>query len=119
MPPNRISWVTNVHGVNQLYGQVQYPYTDNRNLPPPFQLKDLVIQMFENARIQFSDHPNMRYILRVGFGVTGTNRYNHNLRGTLNENPNPSYFFDRIENMLDSNDTLDIRDIRLLMDFIP
>ena len=40
------------------------------------------------------------------------------MRRQLHHVPEATGFFDRIERMIDSNDVLDIRDIRLLMDFV-
>ena len=42
----------------------------------------------------------------------------YSMKGSIHDTPEASTFFDRIEGMIDSNDMLDIRDIRLLMDFI-
>ena len=61
--------------------------------------------------------PNMSHC-RLGFGISGANRYSYNMRGQLSHSPEATEFFDRIERMLDSNDVLDIRDIRLLIDFV-
>ncbi len=115
--PNVIA-LTDTHGLTQLNGRLCAPFTDNRNLLPPEQVWDLVLNMFEVARARFSNDQGIRYILRLGFGITGANRYNYSMRGNLYGIPGASEFFDKIERMLDSNDVLDIRDIRLLIDFV-
>ena len=115
--PNQISW-TNTHGLEQLNGRLRAPFTDNRNLLPPEQVWDLVLNMFEVARARFRNVQGMRYVLRLGFGISGANRYSYNMRGQLRHIPEATEFFERIERMIDSNDVLDIRDIRLLMDFV-
>ena len=74
--------------------------------------------MFEVAQQRFRNDHAMRYVLRLGFGISGANRHSYSMSGTLNHIPEASAFFDRIERMIDSNDMLDIRDIRLLMDFV-
>ena len=112
--PNQISW-TNTHGLEQLNGRLRAPFTDNRNLLPPEQVWDLVLNMFEVARARFRNVQGMPYVLRLGFGA---NRYSYNMRGQLRHIPEATEFFERIERMIDSNDVLDIRDIRLLMDFV-
>jgi hypothetical protein len=115
--PNNISWTT-IHGVDQLRGSLRPPYTDNRNLAPPFQIWDLVLHMFDVALERYVSQPTMRYILRLGFGIAGTNRYNHSIRGTLGGNIDPNSFFNKMERMLNSNDSYDIRHIQFVMDFI-
>ncbi|KAI8910421.1 hypothetical protein EDD86DRAFT_270017 [Gorgonomyces haynaldii] len=116
--PNSISW-TNLHGVDHLNGQLRPPYTDNRNLmPPPLQMWDLLMHMFDMARRRYWNKPRIGYTLRMGVGVAGANRYNLSMQGRLDQNPDPDAFLGRIEQMLDPNDTLDIRDIRLLMVFV-
>lgn len=110
--PNSIIWTTH-HGVDHLTGRLRPPYTDNRDLTPPLQLWDLLMHMFDTARQRYMGSTS--YTLRMGVGVTNANRYNLSMRGRLNQNPDPNVFFDRIERMLDSNDSFDIRDIRLLM----
>ena len=114
--PNRIYWTENF-GTERLHGHLRPPYTDNRNLPPPFQVWDLLMNMFDLARQHFHN-PSMNYILRMGTGVEGANRYNFNMRGRLRTSPNEEGFFNRIERMIDSNDALDIRDIHLSLDFL-
>ena len=115
--PNAIAWTEN-HGLVQLTGRLRAPFTDNRNLLPPEQIWDLVLNMFEVAQERFRNAQQRRYVLRLGFGISGANRYSYSMKGRIRDTPEASTFFDRIERMIDSNDTLDIRDIRLLMDFI-
>ena len=115
--PNAIAWTEN-HGLVQLNGRLRAPFTDNRNLLPPEQMWDLVLNMFEVAQERFRNDHRRRYVLRLGFGISGANRYSYSMKGRIRDTPEASTFFDRIERMIDSNDTLDIRDIRLLMDFI-
>jgi hypothetical protein len=67
---NNISWTT-IYGRDQLRGRLQPPYTDSRALAPPFQIWNLVIHIFDVAREKYYSHPNMKYILRLGFGVSG------------------------------------------------
>ncbi len=114
--PNNISWTT--HGTDRLRGNLRPPYTDNRNLTPPLQIWDLVMHMFDVARDRYRNHLNKRYILRLGFGAAGANRYNHSIRGTLESNIDPNFFFDKMERMLNSNESFDVRDIQFVMDFI-
>jgi hypothetical protein len=114
--PNRIFWTENF-GTVRLLGNLRPPYTDNRNLEPHLQVWDLLMNMFQSARNRFG-RQNVRYVLRLGTGVQGANRYNFNMKGRLSEYPDEENFFNRIERMMDSNDTLDIRDIHLLFDFL-
>ncbi|KAI8915837.1 hypothetical protein EDD86DRAFT_5685 [Gorgonomyces haynaldii] len=114
--PNVISWTT-YHGVDHLNGRLRPPYTDNRNLMPPLQIWDLLMYMFETAQHR-DENLNIKYTLRMGFGASGANRYNLSMRGRLDQDLDPDAFLGRIEWMLDSNDTLDIRDIRLLIVFV-
>jgi hypothetical protein len=115
--PNEITWVT-FRGVDQLSGRLRPPYSDNRGLAPPLQIWDLIMHMFDEARHHFASR-NPKYIFRMGFGVAGANRYQLSIRGSLNTNPDPVQFLGRIESLIDSNDSLDVRDIRLVLDFIP
>ena len=74
--------------------------------------------MSEVAQERFRNDRRMQYILRLGFGILGGNRYCHRFNNSLNHIPEARVFFDRIEQMINSNDMLDIRVIRLLIDFI-
>ena len=47
--PNAIAWTEN-HGLVQLNERLRAPFTDNRNLLPPEQMWDLVLNMFEVAQ---------------------------------------------------------------------
>ena len=66
--PNVIAWTEN-HGLVQLNGRLCAPFTDNRNLLPPEQRWDLVLNMFEVARARFRNVQGMRYVLILGFGL--------------------------------------------------
>ncbi|KAI8916428.1 hypothetical protein EDD86DRAFT_268421 [Gorgonomyces haynaldii] len=96
--PNAISW-TAYHGVEHLNGRLQPPYTDNRSLTPPFQIWDLLIHMFETARRRYGNR-NIKYILRMGVGAGGANRYNLCMRGRLDKDPDPDAFLGQIERCL-------------------
>lgn len=114
--PNHVSWTENF-GNARIQGNLRPPYTDNRNLEPHLQVWDLLMYLFESSRRRFSNR-SVRYILRMGTGVQGANRYNFNMKGQLRNNPDEDAFFNRIEKMMDSNDSLDIRDIHLTLDFL-
>ncbi len=96
---NSITWTTHL-GVHHLRGRLRSPYSDNRDLVPPLQLWDLLMDMFNTARQRHMGSTS--YTLRMGVGVTNAKRYNLNMRGRLEQNPDPISFFERIARMLDS-----------------
>ena len=74
--------------------------------------------MFEVARARFKKRSRDAVCSSLRFGISGANRYSYNMRGQLCHFPEATEFFNRIERMLDSNDGLDILDIRFLIDFV-
>lgn len=79
--PIRIFWTENF-GTVRLLGNLRPPYTDNWNLEPHLQVWDLLMNMFQSARNRFGRR-NVRFVLRLGTGVQGANRYNYNNEGRL------------------------------------
>jgi hypothetical protein len=117
---NQVSW-TNRDGLEHLNGRLRAPFIDNRNLLPSEQVWDLGLNMFEVSQVRLRSRVRGfkgSVCSSLGFGISAANRYSYNMRGQLRHIPNAIEFFDRIERILDSNDVLDIRDIRLLMDFV-